>query len=341
MVLVGECFPNEKLQQQLDKLVQDESVLVLTETTSNLHHSKFINSIDNLVFPLSETEKEALQPDVLLTFGGMVISKRIKKILRAYQPKHHWHVDEKNARDTFHCLSHHFKMDVTQFFEEFSVMTKSLKSEYQQKWLVVKEQRERGHANYISTINFSDLKAFDVLLKSLPNNCMLQSGNSSIIRYLQLFKMSKNVQTFCNRGTSGIDGSTSTAIGASQVQNKQTVFVTGDISFFYDSNALWNSYIKNNFRIILINNAGGGIFRIIPGPSETAATDYFETTHHLNAKNLCEMFGFEYASAESETQLTTRLDNFYDVSQKPKLLEVFTPKNTNDIILKDYFKHLA
>ena len=341
MVLVGECFPNKKLQQQLEALVQDESVLVLTETTSNLHHTKFVNSIDKLVFPLGELEKAALQPDILLTFGGMVISKRIKRILRNYQPKHHWHIDLKNARNTYHCLNHHFKIEATQFFDDFSILTNSIKSDYQKKWLTVNAEREKGHANYISSIDFSDLKAFDVVLKSLPNNCMLQSGNSSIIRYLQLFKMNKSIQTFCNRGTSGIDGSTSTAIGASQVHKEQTVFITGDISFFYDSNALWNNYLKNDFRIILINNAGGGIFRIIPGPSESKSVDYFETTHNLNAKNLSEMFGFEYTSAESESELSICLDNFYDASENPKLLEVFTPKNTNDIILKDYCKHLA
>ena len=341
MVLEGECFPNEKLQQQLDTLVQDESVLLLTETTSNLHHTKFVNSIDNLVFPLAEIEKEALQPDILLTFGGMVISKRIKRILRNYQPKHHWHIDLKNATDTYHCLSHHFKMEATQFFDDFSILTNSIKSEYQKKWLAINASREKWHSNYISCIDFSDLKAFDVVIKSLPKNCMLQSGNSSIIRYLQLFKMNKNIQTFCNRGTSGIDGSTSTAIGASQVHKEQTVFITGDISFFYDSNALWNNYLKNDFRIILINNAGGGIFRIIPGPSESKSVDYFETTHNLNAKKLCEMFGFEYTSAESESELTICLNNFYDASKNPKLLEVFTPKDMNDKILKDYFKHLA
>ncbi len=341
MILIGTCFPNEKLQQQLKELLKDESVLVLTETTSNLDHSKFIHSIDNLVFPLSEIEKKEFQPELLLTLGGMVISKRIKKILRNYSPKYHWHIDPKNAPDTYHCLSHHFQIDPTEFFTSFSKITQRFKSNYQQKWLTVNADREKRHASYLSKIDFSDLKVFDILVNTLPNTVLLQSGNSSVIRYLQLFKMNPNIHTFCNRGTSGIDGSTSTAVGASVVNKKQTVLITGDISFFYDSNALWNNYIKSNFRIILINNAGGGIFRIIPGPSASESSDYFETTHSMDAHNLSDMYGFEYSCARSEMQLSNCLTHFYDESKKPKILEIFTPKDTNDYILKEYFKYLV
>jgi len=341
MVLVGECFPNDRIQEQLKELTEDNSVLVLTETTSNLHHHKFISNIDNLIFPLSEKEKVQLQPDILVTFGGMVISKRIKKILRNHSPKHHWHIDLKRASDTYHCLSHYFEMKVESFFNEFSPQIVRTKSDYQEKWLQVKIHRERGHSNFIFSTEYSDLKVFDIIIKSLPKSCLLQSGNSSIIRYLQLFEMNKNVDTFCNRGTSGIDGSTSTAIGASLMNEKQTIFITGDISFFYDSNALWNNYIRSDFRIILINNAGGGIFRIISGPTDTNAANYFETTHKLNASSLCKMFDVEYVFAKSEIELKNQLGDFYNESKKPKLLEVFTPKEINDSILKDYFKYLV
>ena len=117
----------------------------------------------------------------------------------------------------------------------------------------------------------------------MPEYSQLQISNSSIIRYAQLFSIKDSVEVFCNRGTSGIDGSTSTAIGAAFASSKQTVFITGDLSFFYDSNGLWNDHIPPNFRIVLINNSGGGIFKIIPGPSTTNATKYFETPHCLTA----------------------------------------------------------
>jgi 2-succinyl-5-enolpyruvyl-6-hydroxy-3-cyclohexene-1-carboxylate synthase len=144
---------------------------------------------------------------------------------------------------------------------------------------------------------------------------------------------------FCNRGTSGIDGSTSTAIGCAVANTKQTTFITGDLSFFYDSNALWNNYIPNNFRIIVVNNEGGGIFRILPGHKNTDNFDYFfETKHHLTAKQLCEMYGFEYIIAHNEQDLDSDLKSFYQKSKQPRLLEVFTPRTENDSILLDYFK---
>ena len=165
-------------------------------------------------------------------------------------------------------------------------------------------------------------------------------SNSSIVRYSQLFDLNKTIKVFCNRGTSGIDGSTSTAIGAAYTQTQQTVFITGDISFFYDSNALWNKYIKNNFRVIVINNSGGGIFRFIPGPKSSGALDYFETSHNLNASHLCKMFDFDYVSAKSVNDLKDVLNTFYQEQNKPKLLEVFTPNLLNDKVLKEYFKYL-
>ena len=340
MILVGACFPDKDVQKQLEQLATDPSVLVLTETTSNLQNDFFINNIDKLIFPLDNDELQELQPEILLTFGGMIVSKKIKQFLRKHQPKEHWHIDVKNAPNTYHCLSHHFEVTPPLFFHELSILAKDKKSNYQMKWLNAKKQRNEKHDLYVSKIDFSDLKVFDMVLHSLPQKSMLQLANSAIIRYVQLFDIKYIPPTFCNRGTSGIDGSTSTAIGASLKTNDRTVFITGDISFFYDSNALWNNYIKNDFRIIIINNAGGGIFRFIPGPMESNAADYFETTHHLNAEHLCAMFGFDYVSAKNENELNQQLEAFYKIDTKPKLLEIFTPKNKNDGILKNYFNSL-
>ena len=164
---------------------------------------------------------------------------------------------------------------------------------------------------------------------------------SSAVRYVQLFDINPSLKVFCNRGTSGIDGSTSTAIGASTAINGQTVFITGDLSFFYDSNALWNNYIPNSFRIILINNSGGGIFRILPGHKNTDIFDtYFETKHNLNASHLCKMYGFDYMKADSKDSISKALINFYEGSNSPKLLEIFTPSTVNDEVLLNYFKFI-
>jgi 2-succinyl-5-enolpyruvyl-6-hydroxy-3-cyclohexene-1-carboxylate synthase len=340
MVLIGVNFPSELIQTQIEHLVKDDSVLILTETTSNIYHTKIINGIDKLIAPLSNQEKKELQPDILLTFGGMVVSKKIKQFLRSFQPKEHWHVDKKTALNTYHCLTHHFKISAELFFSQFFFLTKNTKSNYQTTFLSLKEKREENHQKYLEQVNFSDLNVFDTLLKTIPKNYNLQLANSSIIRYSQLFNLDNSLHVFCNRGTSGIDGSTSTAVGASYGSSNKTIFITGDISFYYDNNAFWNNYLKNDFRIIIINNAGGGIFRFIPGPQTTNALSYFETTHQLNAKNLCQMHGLKYEKAANIEELQTKLKTFFNKSSKAKVLEIFTPKELNDVVLKDYFKQL-
>ena len=339
MILVGVNPPNNIQEIYLKLIAEDPSVIVLTETTSNLHHPNFFASIDQLITPLDATDFETLQPDLLLTFGGMIVSKKIKTFLRTNPPKTHWHIDEVLANDTFFCLTKHFKCEVNTFFEQLSSAANSfLVSTYFETWNHLRVRRIQKHKKYIKSIPFSDFKAFDRILKLIPNHSMLQSSNSSTIRYLQLFELNPTLSVFCNRGTSGIDGSTSTAIGAARISDKPTVFITGDLSFFYDSNGLWNNYMPSNFRIIIINNRGGGIFRILPGNknSENFST-FVETNHTLTAQPLSNLFDLEYASANSVEELDLALESFYDQSLRPKILEVFTPSSENDQILLSYF----
>ncbi|PHR72160.1 MAG: 2-succinyl-5-enolpyruvyl-6-hydroxy-3-cyclohexene-1-carboxylic-acid synthase [Lutibacter sp.] len=340
MVLVGSSFSDELLQTQLNKIAQDKSVIVVTETTSNVYNYQFINSIDKTIFPLTGKELESLKPEILLTLGGMIVSKKIKQYLRKFQPTNHWHVDAKRGLDTYFCLDRHFELSPQLFFSQFFFLSKEKKGNYQQEWLAIKELRVKKHNNFLAECAYSDLKVFEAVLESIPNNIQLQLSNSSIIRYSQLFDINNSLSVFCNRGTSGIDGSTSTAIGASVINKKQTVFVTGDVSFFYDSNALWNKYIKSNFRIILINNNGGGIFKFIPGPKDSNALEYFETPHGLSAEHLCKMYNIEYSTTNNLNELNVSLSDFYTESERPKLLEVFTPSQENDEVLKQYFKSI-
>lgn len=339
MVLVGVNPPKSVQEIYLKLIANDPSVIVLTETTSNLNHSNFFSSIDQLITPLDATNFDSLQPDLLITFGGMVVSKKIKTFLRSNPPKTHWHIDPVIANDTFFCLTKHFKCTVNTFFAKLNLSSIPLPTSiYFETWNSIKMRRIQKHNEYVKSIPFSDFKVFDSVLSQIPNNYMVQSSNSSTIRYLQLFEINPSLTVFCNRGTSGIDGSTSTAIGAACVSQQPTVFITGDLSFFYDSNALWNNYIPLNFRIIIVNNRGGGIFRILPGNknSENFST-FFETNHLLNAEPISKLFDLEYTSASSKEELDTALVDFYKQSSRPKILEIFTPSSKNDQILLSYF----
>lgn len=342
LILVGECAPNSIEQKWLDQLALIPSVVVMIETTSNLHHSSFINTIDTLITPFSPTEFLELQPKILITFGGMIVSKRVKAFLRKYKPKHHWHIDEHRAYDTFGILTKHFQVEPNQFFKQFLPFVKDIESDYKLSFQTIHKQRKIKHVEFLSKVPFCDLKAFESILSSLPNDIQLQISNSSAIRYAQLFDIEKSIEVFCNRGTSGIDGSTSTAIGAAVGSKKPTVLITGDVSFLYDSNALWNNYIPKNFKIILINNGGGGIFRILPGHQETETFNtFFETSHCLTAEHLAKMYQLDYTTASDEATLKRGLSQLYKQNEKPMILEVFTPTRENDKLLNDYFKALV
>jgi 2-succinyl-5-enolpyruvyl-6-hydroxy-3-cyclohexene-1-carboxylate synthase len=341
LILIGGCNPNFIPQSILDVLANDNSVVVMTEVTSNLHHTNFITNIDAIITPFTEEDFIDFQPEILVTIGGMIVSKRIKALLRKYKPQQHWHIDELRAYDTFGCLLKHFQTTPKVFFNEFIPKIIPLESDYLQKTLAIKKERAEKTETYLATIPFSDFKAFEIILPKLPLHSQLQISNSSAIRYAQLFAINPTIEVFCNRGTSGIDGSTSTAIGAAVASGKETILITGDISFLYDSNALWNNYIPNNFKIILLNNGGGGIFRILPGHEESETFNtFFETSHSLTAEHLAKMYGFEYESAVDEKTLKENLEIALN-AKKSIILEVFTPTKVNDLILLNYFKKLT
>jgi 2-succinyl-5-enolpyruvyl-6-hydroxy-3-cyclohexene-1-carboxylate synthase len=346
MVLVGVNHPNAIDEGVLELLANDPNTVLFTETTSNLHHPNFFESIDSIIAPIEKSKNreelfQKLQPELLVTFGGLIVSKKIKAFLREYKPKQHWHIDTKKANDTFYCLTKHIKADPNQFFEKLGT-NGSGDSDFKAFWEHKKDDYEKKRKDYLKEIPFSDFIAFDRILKNIPKGYQVHLANSSTVRYAQLFTLDESLQVFCNRGTSGIDGTTSTAVGSSIYSKEPTVLLTGDLSFFYDSNALWNRYMRPDFRIVLINNAGGGIFRILPGKEDTEEFEtFFETSHYLSAEHLAEMYGFEHISAENEAELDEALQKLYVKSDRPKILEVATPRVLNNKILLGYFDFIS
>ena len=342
LILVGVNDPNVIDQQWLDLIDADPSVILMTETTSNLRSSNAVNSIDSLIAPLemgSHVFFKTLKPQILLTFGGMVVSKKIKKLLRYHSPQEHWHVDPFRAYDTYYCLTKHFSMTVNSFFSELLNDYQAPKTNYKSSVLnQYQSQLQKGNA-YLRQIPFSDLKAFETIFSNLPDQIHLQLANSSPVRYAQLFDMPKGAEVFSNRGTSGIDGSTATAVGAALINQNPSLLITGDLSFFYDINGLWNNHIPSNFRVIIINNQGGGIFRILPGENDSPEYDtYFETVHNRDARQISRAFGLNYKVVKTNAGLKWALKNFFKPSRKPKLLEIKTPRKINDSILLNFFK---
>jgi len=347
MVLVGTLRPDAMAKAHVAALATDPSVLIFTETTSNLHHPNCFPSIDSIIFPIEKDERheaifKSLQPDILITMGGMVVSKKIKAFLRDHPPKSHWHIGSQKAYDTFFNLKGHIKTDLNSFFPAFLSQCPKVESDYHATWAKAKAAYEAKRTTYLDTIPFCDFGVFDRIFKTIPEGYQVHLSNSSTVRYAQLFDMHESLKVFCNRGTSGIDGSTSTAVGASMYEAAPTLLISGDLSFFYDSNAFWNDHLRNDLRVLVINNAGGGIFRILPGDkTATNFKTFFETTHELTAAPLCEQFGLGYERCSDHESLSKALQTFYQPSSHPKLLEIVTPRIENDAILLGYFDFLS
>ncbi|WP_445382336.1 2-succinyl-5-enolpyruvyl-6-hydroxy-3-cyclohexene-1-carboxylic-acid synthase [Robiginitalea sp. IMCC43444] len=347
MILIGESRPGLLSGSQLQALAADPSVLVFTETTSNLQHPDFFPSIDSIMGPLElrhdkEEQFKKLQPELLLTMGGMIVSKKIKQFLRQYAPSEHWHLSPLGAPDTFYCLKKKLAYSPTRFMEAFLPETKAVASDYQSYWEGFRSDYREKRKQYLGKIPFTDMKAFELISRGIPANWQIQLANSSTVRYAQLFDSDPSNPVYCNRGTSGIEGSTSTAVGAALKNEFPTVLISGDLSFRYDVNGLWNQYLRDDFRILVLNNEGGGIFRILPGKEDSEEFEtFFETVQHSPLQPLCEMYGLHYEMADSTESLEKALKSFFKPKGRPALLEIRTPRKLNDKVLLGYFDYLS
>ena len=320
------------------------NIVVFNEHSSNVNDEIFVSNIDRLLAPI-ELMKESdglfndLSPDMIISLGGMIISKKIKSFLRNYKANNHYHIGFSTANSTYFTKVNHIQADPNNLFENLESQKSTFS--FRDNWLEFREKINNRHKRFLRVVKFSDLKVFEILSNKISSNYKIQVSNSSPVRYFQLFDLKNNNAMFSNRGTSGIDGCTSTAIGMA-AKGAPVVLVTGDLSFLYDMNALGIKYIPNHFRIIIINNQGGGIFKILPGyKNNSIFTEYIETKHNYSAYNLAKMFKFKYFSVSTKFRLNFALATFFNHSKKPKILEIKTDSDKSEKILKEYFRYLS
>lgn len=346
IIIAGQMTPDTEVVHLMSRFADDPSVVILSETTSNLPGIDSIACIDRTIEGIKEEEFDILRPQILLSVGGAVVSKKIKALLRNIRPANHWHVSddpEEFHMDTYGALTLTIPVDTKTFLRQLLDVRVFKESGFRELWSAKSKNRQLLHEKYLAEAPYSDLLVFKQIFEVLPADFQLHLGNSTPVRYAQLFDEASKFTTWSNRGTSGIDGSVSTAAGAAAASNVPVVLITGDIGFFYDSNALWNSGLSYNLRIILINNGGGNIFRVIPGPDRYEELEHFiETRHQHTAEGIAKTFGLDYSTANSADELKPALNHlFRKQHQKAVILEIFTPNKQSAEVLKDYFKYIS
>ncbi|WP_143961691.1 2-succinyl-5-enolpyruvyl-6-hydroxy-3-cyclohexene-1-carboxylic-acid synthase [Litoribacter populi] len=335
MVVPGQQRPNEKIQVLLEKLQEEGKALVVTDAISNLANQNSITYHDTFI-PHIKEEKD-FEPDLIISFGKSIISKGLKLFLRSSKAPH-WHVASPGAYspDTYQGLTRSIQTHPLAFLEFLSKINPNHSREFIDIW---KKEDERIHNRFLKVLEgarFGEYQALHMVSKKIPANSKLHLSNSMAVRYFNFLGLKNNeFEIICNRGTSGIDGSNSTAVGCTFTTKDTVTLITGDMAFFYDRNAFWHNYNMPNLRIIVLNNHAGGIFRLIEGPAaQPELEEFFETKQALTAEHLSNEFGFTYQSASNVDELKVSLDSFYNKSMEPKLLEIFSDSKTNAEILQ-------
>lgn len=341
LVVAGQHFYDPGIIRSASAFQRKHHVPVVHDIISNLHEApNTIRHADLFLAHASEKVKENLSPDLLITFGNSVVSKNLKIFMRKYPAKNHWHIQLPGpVADTFKNLTEVFPVTPDHFLDLLCSLQKSEGSEHDQKNFLSAWQAEEERTVKLSGAYFEEEKEFNELslvktfLDHLPEQANLHLANSMSVRYANFIGLEagkKGIRIFSNRGTSGIDGCTSTAVGHSLVSAVNNYLITGDLAFFYDRNAFWHNYDLQNLRILLLNNHGGLIFDVLEGPSSMPeAEEYFITRQRLNARALSEEFGFDYMSAGSPEALKPLLEEFFKGSKKTKILELETDTALN------------
>lgn len=343
LIAGGQNKPDAALKSTLKRISEEWDIPVLGDCITNIYDDDFIASHDLFL----NSGHQEFVPDLLITFGLSFISKEFKQFIRRNPPLRHWHIGEDDyLTDPMQSLTKQIPVSANYFFENlYEKIDNQLfiqnaepetDSAYKHKWLETEYRTRSEKEKYLKSIqSLNDLTGLDYLIKSMNNSYQLHIANSMSIRYVNVIDLKNNITgIFCNRGTSGIDGCVSTAIGAAMVNNQDTLLIVGDVAFLYDRNGLLISSLPQNLKIVVINNAGGNIFRMIEGPGALPELEtYFETRHRYTAERTCADSGITYFKATNLESLSTSLQDFAE-SKTISLLEIFTDPYENEKVWK-------
>jgi 2-succinyl-5-enolpyruvyl-6-hydroxy-3-cyclohexene-1-carboxylate synthase len=342
LIVAGQQDSDPNLLAALRRFYSKHGWPVVGDILSNAHALPFFCShTDTFLGQLPESDKKTLQPDLLITFGKSLVSKNLKIFLREFKPKQHWHVQEHGeVADTFQTLTRTIAVSPAGFFNQLIELPASnTGATYNQGWQAAELSARKEVENFFETGVEGEFNTVKKILRSLPPVCNLHLANSMSVRYanhIGLIGKNKGVVVYSNRGTSGIDGCTSTAAGHALSSDVPNILITGDLAFFYDRNAFWHNYKLQNLLIVVLNNHGGIIFNLIDGPSGLAEADeFFITKQRLNARSLAAEFGMTYLEGQNAD-----LERFFKPSKTGKVLEIESEQEDGKKIFEQFKKQI-
>lgn len=341
ILLAGHGFPDSVLADHLKSEVASKNIVLLADVSSNLHECSEFRHFDFVLSHASDEMLKELEPDVLISFGGPVLSKALKLWLKKQKPAEHIRIqkDTEWKVNTYGNVTRFVVTDEVRWIKTFiRTVSEKANEDYMCLWKGFEKRAKNAISDFLNKPEMSEPGIVNTLLNHLPEASQLHIANSSVIRYVSYLGIPEGgIKIYSNRGVSGIDGCTSSALGASLVAAEPVTLLTGDLAFFYDRNAFWNTCLPDNLRIVILNNGGGGIFGLIDGPaSQPGFEKFFITPHGLTAKNLAQEFGLDYYFCNDLEEMKKQLNIFYRPTTKPKIMEIKSDRKINSELFADF-----
>jgi len=346
ILIVGAQYKNSTtLNTALKQISEQLDIPVVGDAISNQRGCKNFISYQDLFLPVVNTNE--LRPDLLITYGLSLISKELKQFLRSNPAVQHWHIGEDpHLADSYQSLTRKIevgpeyffenlfeKIDYQNFVQNSDPETDSL---FLAEWVRINNLAYQLSERYLENLPvLNDLTVVKMFVLYLTGQIRLHISNSMPIRYINILgnRIGESI-VLSNRGTSGIDGCLSTAIGSALADASPVFLLTGDVAFLYDRNGLLINPLPSNLKILVVNNAGGNIFRMIEGPSKLPELEtFFETRHHFTAERTAADSGITYFCALETESFEKQLQLFADC-ENTALLEVFTDPAENSRVWK-------
>lgn len=331
LVLYGQCGRlGAEAYSAFERFCMSYDCVVSTDLLSNLSGNGAIDTF-MLSKAIGGAALEDLLPDIVITMNGSTVSGGVKERLIPYAGRfEHWHVSlDGEVSDPYKCLPDVVECSPEAFFSLMADLSPERGSfPYRESWLAAVRQAEGGTPLICEELKWSAVRATQRFMARLPEGSLVHIANSNTVRIASLFGAGTSIDVFCNRGTNGIDGSMSAYLAQSYVSERPSFLVIGDLSFFYDMNCLWTSYVTPSTRILVVNNGGGSIFHTYPSTRNVPTLDeHIAAAHGASVEGWCRDRGFDYRVASASEDFEGALDVLFGPSDRPVLVEAFTDKD--------------